>query len=40
MVLNEYNYGDNQMVPLFPGEPSFITVPVENKTDRREYYTV
>jgi len=27
------------MVPLYPGEPSFITLPVENKSKYREVYT-
>ena len=40
MVLNEYRDGDNQMVPLFPGEPSFITHRIENKSKYREVYTV
>ena len=27
------------MVPLFPGEPTFITVAVENRSQYREVYT-
>ena len=38
-VLNGY-MADSQIVPLVPGELSFITIPLENKSTKREVYTV